>query len=300
MTTIVMPSGPFPGRFWHRFRLFDHLKARCERPLPADAPSWRFSTRFGRAGWCANLLQNAGHHATHLPRRDRTLFALPRMQHGQTKLFREKQQITGTCDNPAPAFHLLRRAQMRPCPEQVLFEKAVAMLVREAFAIPGTHLLQGHVFFAGPDEPTDARVAFAVTGGVPLHADHTDLGLRGLAEMQMFPAGDHDSFAMLIAAFPFGIGRPLRFGARSLKERAMFARRAALLRLPGWRGAVQLAVAFEPDQRGTAQRATGAHKPPDSVPAIGQHNHRALDQGQQGAQLVDADSDGGLLGADAA
>jgi hypothetical protein len=157
MTTMVMASGPFAGRFWYWFGLFDHRKAWCGSPLSACTPSWRFPTRFGRAGGCANLLQNARHHATHLPRCDRPLCAFPRTQHRQAKLFREQQQITGTRHDPTPAFHLLRRAQMRLCPEQVLFEKAIAMLVREALAIPGTHLLQRHVLVAGPDEPTDAR-----------------------------------------------------------------------------------------------------------------------------------------------
>src|SRR5579872_3718516 len=300
MTLVVMPSGPFAGRFWHRFGFFDHRKAWRRRPLPARAPSWRFSTRFGRTGGCPNLLQNAGHRATHLPRRDQTLFAFPRTQHGQTERFAHEQQITGTGYEPTPTFHLLWCAQMRLGPEQVLFEKAIAMLVREALAIPGTHLLQGHVLVASPNEPTDARVTFGLPGGVALYAYHTHLRLWSLAEMQVFPAGDHHPLALLIGAFPFGIGRSLRFGARPLKERAMFARRTTLLGLPRRRGAVQLAVALEPDQGRAVQLATGPHQAPDRVPAIGQHDHRARDERQHGAQLLDADADGALLATDAA
>jgi len=153
-------------------------------------------------------------------------------------------------------------------PEQVLLEKAVAMLVREAFAIGGTHLLQGHICFAGPDEPTDARVAFAVTGGVPQHADHAHFGLWSLAEMQMGSAGDHHPLALLISPFPLRIGGFLCVGERALKERAMFARRATLPGLARRCGTVQLALAFEPDQGRTVQCAAGAHKASGRVPAL--------------------------------
>src|SRR5437870_1633562 len=104
---------------------------------------------------------------------------------------------------------------MRLFPEQVLLEKAIAMLLREALAIPGAHLLQWHILLPCPDEPTDPRVAFAVLGGFPLHTDHTNFGKRGLAEMQAFPAGDHHPLALLIGSFPLRIGRPICFGARS-------------------------------------------------------------------------------------
>src|SRR5260370_40795672 len=173
MTLIVMYSSPFAVRFWHRFGFTHHRKAWRGRPLPAFAPPGRFSARFGRKGWCANLLQNGRHHATNLTRGDRALGAFPGTQDGQPKVFGHQQQITGTRHDPTPAFHLLRRAQVRVFPEQVLLEKAIAVLVGEALAVPGTHLLQGDVLFPSPDEPTDARVAFAVAGAVPVHPAHT-------------------------------------------------------------------------------------------------------------------------------
>jgi hypothetical protein len=194
----VLPSGLFRGRFWDRFRLFDHRKAWSGRPLLAFAPSGRFSARFGHAGGCANQLQKAGHGPTHLPRRHRTLFALPRTHEGQIELFAQQQQIVRASHDPTPPFHLHGGAQMRPCPEQVLFEKAVAMLLGESLAIPRTHLLQGHVLFACPKEPTDAWVPFAVTGPIALYAKDTDLLLWHLAKVQVFPAGHHPPFALLI------------------------------------------------------------------------------------------------------
>src|SRR5260370_15276182 len=117
------------------------------------------------------------------------------------------------------------------------------MLLREALAIPGAHLLQRHLLLASPDEPTFPWVAFGVTGGFPQHADHPDFRLRRLAEMQAFPTGDHHALAVLIDPLPFGIGRSLRLGACALKERAVFARRAAFAGAPGGR-ATHFAVPF--------------------------------------------------------
>ena len=150
MITLSLPSGPFAVRFWHRFGFPHHRKAWCERPLPAGMPAGRFSTRFGRHSRCANLLQNAGHRATHLSWGERTLVAFPGTQHRQAQVVAHEQQITGARHYPTPPLDLLRRAQMGAGPQQVLLEKAIAMLLREALAIPRTHLLQRHVFVAGP------------------------------------------------------------------------------------------------------------------------------------------------------
>src|SRR5947209_1004654 len=190
MTPMVKHSGRFAGRFWHLFGFAHHGKAWCRPSNPAFAPSGRFSARFGRLSRCAKLLQNAGHPTTQLSWGSWQLSAFPRTQHGQPALLTEQQLIAGAGHQPAPAFHLLRRAQVRLRPEQVLLEEAIAMLLGEALAIPGAHLLQGHVLGASPQEPALARVAFGITGGFSLHADHTDFALRRLAEMQLLPAGD--------------------------------------------------------------------------------------------------------------
>ena len=113
-----------------------------------------------------------------------------------------------------------------------MLEKAIAMLLGEALAIAGAHLLQRDLLLASPDEPTLTWIAFGVASGFPQHADHHHFDCGRLAEMQAFPAGNDDSLAVLIDSFPFGIGRAIGFGAGALKERTMFAGRAALLRLP--------------------------------------------------------------------
>ena len=100
MTTMVLHSGRFAGRFWPLFGFAHHGKAWRRRPLPAFAPAGRFSARFGRRSRCAKLIQNAGHDATNLPRRDGTLFAFPRMVESQAELFSQQQVIAGASHNP--------------------------------------------------------------------------------------------------------------------------------------------------------------------------------------------------------
>src|SRR5437588_347973 len=188
MTRLLMHLGPFALRFWHRFGFAYHRKAWGRCSLPTFLPARRFSAGFGRSSRCANLLQNAGHHATHLLRGNRPLLAFPGTLKSESKLFAQQQLIASTGQQPTPAFHLFGGTQMRLFPKQILLEKTIAMFLREALAIPGAYLLQGHLLASSPHEPAFARVAFAVTGGFPLHADHTDLSLWGLSEMQLLPA----------------------------------------------------------------------------------------------------------------
>src|SRR6266576_1472489 len=165
MIPIFMHLGPYAGRFWHRFGFAHVWKARSEHPGSAFAPFGRFSAWYGRLSRCAKLEQNTGHQATNLLRRDRTLPAFPLTLDGEFGLSAQQELIAGTGHDPTPAFYLLRGAQVRVFPEQVLLEEAMAMLLREAFTIPGAHLLQGGLLAPYPDEPTFVRVAFGVTGG---------------------------------------------------------------------------------------------------------------------------------------
>jgi hypothetical protein len=251
MTTIVMQSSPFVARFGHRFGFAHHHKAGRRRSGSAFGPTWRFSTRFGMPGRCANLHQNAGHRATHLSRGDRTLLAFPRTQHRLPEVLTEQQLIAGTGHDPTPPLDLLGRAQVGLRPEQVLLEKAIAMFLREAFAIAGAYLLQLNLLVTGPDEPTLTRVAFAVASGFPQHADHTDFRLGRLAEMQAAPSRHHDPLVVLINPFPLGIGWAIGLRARALEERTMLTGRPTLLRLARGSHPIQLAIALEPNKRPT-------------------------------------------------
>src|SRR5512142_293474 len=260
MTTMVSHSGRFAVRFWHLFGFAHHGKAWRRRPLPAFAPSGRFSAWFGRRSRCAKLGQNGGHDATNLSRSCGTRASFPGTQHHLSALLEQEQLITSAGDDPTPAFKLLRGAQTGLLPKQVLFEKAVAMFLREAPLVPRRHLLQRDVLVTDPHKPAFARIAFGVACRLALHADDTDLQLGPLAEVQVFPARDDHALASLIGPFPDRIGRTMRFGPRALKERPMFARRTALAGHAGGSGAIELAVAFEADESRQSQVAAGAHE----------------------------------------
>ncbi len=117
MTMMLLHSSPFAVRFWHRFGFEHHRKAWRRRSNPTCGPSGRFSTRFGRFGRCANLHQNAGHHATYLSRGDRTLLAFPWTQNRLTEMLGQQQLIASTGHDPTPAFDLRRCAwvQSKSC-----------------------------------------------------------------------------------------------------------------------------------------------------------------------------------------
>src|SRR5436305_11156897 len=143
------------------------------RGLRAEAfgTSRRFSSWLARPGRCAKLHQKGGHNPTHLPGSDRTPFGLPRQERMQTKLASKIQLQERQCHHPTPAQKLLRSADVRLKPEQILFEKAEEMFFRETQAVARWHLLQGyHVIQT--NNPTHARITLGVAIRGPLDPKH--------------------------------------------------------------------------------------------------------------------------------
>jgi len=89
------PLDPFAMRFWPRFGLFDHRKARSRRSDSAFVPAGRFSAWFGRRSRCAKLTQKAGHQPTHLSWGGRTPVTFPRTQGCHAQRLGEQQLIAG-------------------------------------------------------------------------------------------------------------------------------------------------------------------------------------------------------------
>src|SRR6266581_5545210 len=129
-------------------RLFGRLTYQREASSglrsKAFGPSGRFSAWLARACRCAKLQQNRRHHATHLLWCHRTIRTLPWPMQGLPKLTCQIQLVHHQRHQPTPALKLLRGAHMHPRPEQLLLEKAVAMLLREASTILLSNLRQGH------------------------------------------------------------------------------------------------------------------------------------------------------------
>src|SRR5581483_10266427 len=185
----------------------------------------RFSARFGHPCWCANLRQNPGHHAAHLSRRHPVATPFPRTVAGQAKRAGQNQLVHGARHDQTPPFKLLGGADMHLRPQQILFEKAVAVFMGEAVAIARRHFARRQLLLPHPDKPAFARIAFGPLGSFPQDAKHGHLDLSGLPDVQVLPRLHREWFAAPIGPVPRGIGVSPRFGATALKEVAVFARR---------------------------------------------------------------------------
>src|SRR5712692_2852110 len=278
-------------------RLAHHGIARRRLGSKPFGPSGRFSTWLARACWCANLQQNRRHHSTHLLWGHRTIGRLPGSMQDLSQLPCQIQLVKDQDQQPTPALKLLRGAHMHPRPQQILLEKAVAMLLREASTILRSNLWQGNDLIEH-HKPTHARVPLGVLGGFPFDPDHREVQRTILLEVQVVPAADVDTPTLRWVLTPLLISRPMRLGPFALKQWTIFGWRTALV--PAHRHAVELAIAFEPDQDTVAQLRAGTQELRCPIPAIRQDDDPSgPKEGLEGLQLPNRHLDRGLLTADA-
>src|SRR6266487_2023667 len=281
----------------HFERLAHHWEARSRRGSKPFGSSGRFSAWLARACRCANLQQNRGHHATHLLWRHRTIRTLPWPVQGLPKLACQIQLVQHQRLQPTPALKLLRGAHMHPRPEQCLLEKAVAMLLGEASTILLSNLRQRDDCIEH-HKPTHARIPLGAFGCFPFDTDHREVQRTILLEMQVVPPTDMDLSALWWVFTPLLTSLPMCLGTFALKQRPIFGWRSALVRTH--RNAVELAIAFEPDQHAVAQLMAGTQEFRRAIPPICQDDDPPLPKERfQGLQLRNSDSDRGLLTADA-
>src|SRR5207302_6626781 len=122
--------------------------------MKAFGPSRRFSPQLWRSSRGAQLLQKGGHRPSHLRQRRHRGVGLPRSRAPLQQRTSQHQQIVRTSDYVRPAFGPLRRAQPWLIPEQLLFVKAIAMLMGVTQAIRRADLGQRNSALAMPDKPT--------------------------------------------------------------------------------------------------------------------------------------------------
>src|SRR5437016_4566449 len=108
---------------------------------------------------------------------------------GLPELACQIQLVQHQSQQPTPQLKLLRGAHMDLCPEQLLLEEAIAVLLREAATILLLNLGQGDTLIEH-HEPTHPRVSLAAFGGFPFDADHREVQITVLLEMQVVPAAD--------------------------------------------------------------------------------------------------------------
>jgi hypothetical protein len=220
----------------------------------------RFSAPLAPTGGCAKLRQNRRHDPTHLPRRDRSLSSFPgvitRLPQGSC----QAQLVHHDAHDQTPAFKLFWGTHMRLCPEQILFQVAIAMLMRKAppVAAPDCHQGNTHRVLIEGDKPTFARIPFGAFGTLTLHTHHANLHVTGLSEMQPTPSTHGHHLPFLIVTHPDGFGSPHGLLARPLKEQPIQRRPSFHARAHGV--PIQLAIAFEANEHLTAQFLTEAQK----------------------------------------
>src|SRR5947209_15370211 len=115
---------------------------------------------------------------------------------------------------------------MHPIPQQRLFEKAIAVFLREATTIVLGHLRQGDDRIEH-DEPAHARIPFAAFGRFALDLDHRQVQFPILLKMQVIPTADLDLAARRLLLSVDLIGSPVGLSTFPLKEWTIFGRRSA-------------------------------------------------------------------------
>src|SRR5438270_1420267 len=126
--------------------------------MKAFGPSRRFSTQLWRSSRRPQLMQKGGHSPSHLRQRRSLGACLPRSIATLHQRTSQHQEIVSAGDYLRPAFRPLRGTQPWHIPEQLLFVKAIAMLMRVAQAIRWADLGQRSRAIAFPDKPTDLGV----------------------------------------------------------------------------------------------------------------------------------------------
>ncbi len=92
----------------------------------------------------------------------------------------------------------------------------------------------------------------------------------------MARAADLDTPTLRWVLTPHLISRPMRLGTFALKERTIFGWSSALVH--PHRNAVELAMAFEPDQDAVAQLMAGTQELRRAIPAICQQDDPSVPQ----------------------
>src|SRR5947209_16398712 len=179
-------------------RFTDHRMTGPGLGMKAFGPSRRFSPQLRRSSRGAQLVQKGGHRPSYLRQRRKRGGGLPRSIASLQQRTSQHQQIVRTSDNVGPAFGALRATEPWLIPEQVLFVKAIAMLMRVAQAIGRADLGQRSRASAFPDKPTDLRVTRTACGPMANDLDHRHLELPRRAQVQVVPTAHLD-------ARPFGV-----------------------------------------------------------------------------------------------
>src|SRR6266516_3410832 len=177
------------GSLFARFLLFARFtNRRMTCPglgMKAFGPSRRFSTQLWRSSRRPQLMQKGGQSPSHLRQRRSLGACLPRSIATLHQRTSQHQEIVSAGDYLRPAFSPLRGTQPWHIPEQLLFVKAIAMLMRVAQPIRRADLGQRSRAVAFPDKPTDLGVTSLATGPMTDDLVHRNLHPTFRAQVQL-------------------------------------------------------------------------------------------------------------------
>src|SRR5438874_5727564 len=264
------------GSLVARFLLFARF-TNCRMTCPglgmkAFGPSRRLSTQCGRSTSRAQLVQKGGQSPSHLRQRRSLGAGLPRSIAPLHQRTSQHQQIVSAGDDVRPAFSPVRGTEPWPIPEQLLFVKAIAMLMRVAQAIRRADLGQRSRALAFPDKPTDLGVTSLATGPMTDDLDQRNLHPARRAQVQVVPTPHLDPRPFGVETFPgfirFAVAA-LVLALKTLPIEALGSQLAGKTRR-GWTG--EDALAFDPQQASSLDVGQASQERRAGVPAVAQND----------------------------
>src|SRR5579864_3952313 len=260
------------GSLFARFLLFARFtNGRMTWPglgMKAFGPSRRFSTLLWRSSRGAQLLQKGGHGPSHLRQRRKRGACLPRSIAPLHQRASQHQQIVCASHDVRPALRPLRGTQPWHIPEQLLFVKAIAMLMRVAQAIRRADLGQRSTAIAFPDKPTDLGITSLATGSMTDDLDHAHLDLPSRAQVQVVPTAHLKPRPFGVETFPGLIGFAVAALVLALKALPILATGSQLTGKTLRGGTVEDTIAFDPQQAACLHVGQASQEGRASVPAV--------------------------------
>src|SRR5947209_1933847 len=237
------------GALFARFLLFarftNHRMTGPGLGMKAFGPSRSFSAQLRRSRRGAQLLQKGGHRPSHLRQRRKRGAGLPRSRAPLQQRTSQHQQIVRAGHDVRPAFGALRGAQPGLIPEQLLFVKAIAVLMRVAQAIGRADLGQRSRALAFPDKPTALGVTSLAAGTMTDDLDHRDLQRARRAQVQVVPTAYLDARPFGVQTFPRLVRLAMTALVLALKAVSILATGSQLARKTRRGATVEDAIAFD-------------------------------------------------------
>src|SRR5205085_2413793 len=265
-----IPSGR--GALFTLFLLFARFtNGRMTCPglgMKAFGPSRRFSPQLWRSSRCPQLVQKGGQSPSHLRQRRSLGAGLPRSIAPLHQRASQHQQIVSAGDYVRPAFRPLRGTQPWHIPEQLLFVKAIAMLMGVAQAIRRADLGQRSRALAFPDKPTDLGVTSLATGPMTDDLDHRNLQPARRAQVQVVPTPHLDARPFGVQTLPGLIRFAVAALVLALKAVPILATGSQLASKTrrGW--TVEDAITFDPQQARSLHVGQASQERRTGIPAV--------------------------------